>query len=431
MQMYVNTNHLIELFYSESQLFDLEGKLFVRTELNKQKQPSSTTTTTTTTGNYQKCFCRLRGNLLLIADISTFINSISNLSICLVILNNFQIKLTEVSAQDEFCITLNNNHNNKSNQYVEKYYFICNSRSERDKWVENINLVSFNFLKPIYQVYSENFNKKRNNEIIFTKSFEVNVQLSTINSLNNNNNNNNLFILIKCNNLLITPTIDPFVYVKVFYRKLYIDQYWHYLGSTEVIQSKSPQFDCAINLPDQLVQQANLKLELKFELYNIVEQVFDTSYLAAYGYFIFYYNKVFNNSNNNYNFCNKVKLCTLDNNNHLFKGILSFTVFRNHFGNNKLRKSFSLEEFPYSKLDFTAKTSNFQIKGSLPNLTMNCDNDQFYNMGSSFTDDPYNIFNNTICKKFLFKTHSNSSFIILEEFMSESKFVFLIPQILM
>lgn len=393
--MHVNADHLVELFYSESQLFDREGRLFVRAE---SKQAIAR--------HYQKCICRLRGNLLLIADVSSS-HSISEESICLIVLNNFEIKLCEESKNYEFCIHLNL----KSAQFLEKYYFICNSRSERDKWIESIYLASFNFLKSIYRTLCDDYEKKQEREITPNS-----VSQSAENVQSNRLNQSNGFLVIRCDNLLCTPTIDPFVYVKVFYRRLYIDLCWHYLGSTEVIQSKSPQFNCAINLP--LLELAIF--ELKFELYHVLEQEFDTSFLSAFTYF------QFPRALTCHNCCFALHLFSLDNSHS--NGSLSFTLFGNRL-KSKLRKRLSLKEFCLQRKNFALqlKPINRQASQSLPNLVMNTEN-EFHNAVNS---SEFNVFSNPITKSFSFKAYSNSADLILEEYMAESKFVFLIPQILM
>ena len=388
--MHINLENLVELFYSESRLFDFEGKLFVRLENNKQS-----------TANYQECLCRLRGNLLLIGQIiSSPKANTSHLAISLVILNKFEIKLCEEAKHYEFCIHLNKSAN------FEKYYFICNTNTERDKWIQSIYLASFDFLKSVQRALKDKLNEKQENEIKLKSCNQI-VTIQASPTLQPNR-----FLLVKCDSLLLSSAIDLFVFVKVYYRKLYLDQRWTYLASTELIQSQSPQFSSRINLPSHPL------IELKFELFKVIEPELDTSFLAAFAYFLI-------SSTNKCPSHYQVPLVGLDHNQPI--GLLLFSLIIE--SRSQIRKSISLVELATTNKSLGSSKFFKVFKRSSSSFDMNLETETQHNRQAGTAN--FDIFFNTLHKKFSFHVLPDRSDLTIEEFMSESKFVFLIPQILM
>lgn len=397
--MQVNTEHLVELFYSGSPLFDIEGRLFVQQVVSKQ----------TSSRQFQECICRLRGNLLWICELGgttapadSSSNKLNNdPSIALVILNKFEIKLCEESKHYEFCLQLN-----KSANFIEKYNFICSSRSERDKWIESIYLASFEFLKSVHRALSDNFNDRR--------QIEVNVNSSRFTSYWNNSSSTSTtssvtssegcFISIRCDNLLHQVTFEPLVSVKVYSRRLYIDCKWQYLACTEEIPSRSPHFARWIHVP----LQRRTCVELKFEVYKAVNCL-GTAFLVAFAYCPLPRKEHFPNRFH-------LPLLAIDSN--ISVGYLSFTVHHPHQSlASNIRKCTSLETL----LSFKGTreiTGQFQRGQSSLNLAMETE--------------PLPPTDGKIYRrKFAFPVLSNKPELIIEETLEEVELSFKIPLILM
>ena len=379
--MHINAENIIELFHSKTFPCEKEGKLLVQCGNNDLLQKS-----------YHECLCRLRGNLLLVAELN---NSLAKTDyiVQLLVLNNFEIKLCDESKNYEFCIGLCNKHS--SNQ--SKYYFICESRSERDKWIESIYLASFNFLIPFHKALIDQIIRQNKTFLVDNNRIDTCHIGST-----------NQIITIKCDNIQCTSNFEPNLFVRVFYRRSYIDSTWNYLGTTEQIYSTSPNFCCGIGLP-----KSSLSLiELKFELHNVLEKHFQSSYLLAFAYFHF-----------NRNFIIDQKLYftiqLLSTVQYRSVGTLKFRIFKELYP--KMPKSLSLNNLSSTE-ELILKNSNLKSTSSMENLNEAIDSSR-----PCLNND---LFTNTISKRFSFQSRDSNQ-IVIEEFMSESKFSFLVPQILL
>ena len=380
--MQFDSDHLVQLFYSSSQLFDIEGRLFVQ-RVQSRQAPSER--------QYQECFCRLRGNLLLIGENCTAQQAPnldnegnSQLSIALVILNKFEIKLCDESKPKyEFCL-----HLHKSANFIEKYHFICASRSERDQWIQCLYFANFDILRSIHQALSDNFKEKLQNEVNLKYNYGSPLNLGS---------SEGCFIRIKCDQLLHQVNIDPFVYVKVFARQLYIDRKWRYLARTEQIQSRSPLFASWIHVP----YPRNVNVQLKFEVYKSVDFL-DTAFLVALSYFIL---------PNNSQCENQYRLPLLGINDKQSFGTLSFKAIHRSQP-NPLNKCTSLETLQPPR-------SDNQLAMSTSNLTALDSESIIFNDGKVFR------------KEFAFQVLSGKPELIIEETLEEVDLSFKIPLILM
>lgn len=402
--MLVHGEHLIELFYADSQHFDIEGKLLVQRDQRKQQtkstwSSSSSSSSSSVIRRYQVCLCRLRGNILLVADICSSTKLIDLRTLNVIILKNFDINLCEESNQFEFCIRLNP----KNSHFTERYYFNFTSRNERDQWIQCIYLVSSPFLRSFKQALYEDLVRKQEANI------EWNESLENVNTISTLNLEKDIFILVKCDNLRLGGCIEPLVYINVYCRRKYIDQLWQSLGKTELIESRSPQFKCGISLP----AYPHSLIELKFELRTVIERRFDTSHLIAFAYF--HLNGHFNHSSNCKFNHHRLKVISVGSNKVV--GLLSFQV---HKRSNDIKKSLSLDNLT------CLNKSIISLAKSTSNLVMDRTADP--NGSNKKTN---KIFDNTISKRFVFKPFIHCQDLIIEESMSESKYAFLIPQTLL
>lgn len=356
--------NILELFHSKSSLFDREGRLLVQCGGGGYKDSQQ---------EFRECVCRLKGNLLLLAEIEK--RKTNDLFIHLLVLNNFEVKLSADWKDFEFCIVLN--HRNV--QPSDKYFFCCESRSERDKWIESIYLASYNFLVPFHKALSEQYSKH-----LKPQKCEENLLVDSTR-----------FMIIKCDNILCSVNFEPDLFVKVFFRRSFIDQCWRYLGHTETIASKSPQFSTGIRLPNFS------PLEFKFELHNVIERQFDISFLFASAYFYL------RSASDTEYFRTKLVGTTKQN----FVGSISFKVAKTH---PQVQRSLSLTVL--NRPGHILKRST-----SVPNMVTLINPTIVQN----------DLFNNTISRQFVFNVLQRKSSVMIEEQMSESKFVFLIPQILL
>ena len=536
----VPLEHLEELFCSPARqaLFDLEGRLLVQRQSGgrgqqQQQQPSSAVveslgqkSNNKSSSHYRECLCRLRGNLLLIAEVKPGNNSCGSGSsscdnnnshhpnqqqppqvitvfggasgLALVLLHRFEIKLVEERTttnnnsahltttngptslqqqqqqqQYEFVLSVNNNNGKVSSSSAsERYHFIAGSRAERDHWIQSIYLASFDFLRSIQRALRETLvEEKAKRSLLVAKSNFQTVQPFTryrtnrfVNShhfyRHHHNHHQHLnFLTIHCTSsvsrqlLQQHSTVEPFLFVKVFARLRHVDRAWSYLARTEPVASRAPLFASRITLPSffssscSLNSKEVLPFELKFELIKSTDGELDNAFLVAYAYARKWPIRQPSSSElsskgggHRKKKAFSVALISVDGSLRVV-GRLVFTLHQLRHSSlvsgrpSRLRASRSLESLYLSASSCGGHHHHLRRSSSSTHLIekamdggVNGHNDDGAVFGSS------NIFSNTLYKRFTFKVPTSSGAnvdLLLEEFMSESKFAFSIPQILM
>ncbi|UXI17127.1 Acyl-coenzyme A thioesterase 13 [Sarcoptes scabiei] len=423
--MHFEDEPLQNLFFADSNLFEKEGRLKIEDIIvgSTKSKPID-------------CFGRLRANLLLLAEIET--NSLtktnfhqddnnnnkddedeegdeingkemSNFKIHLLILNNFEIK----NIDDD----QNNHRNNRCYKIAEnddadddrndlcfylvlkqkiraetqrKFRFECESKKDRDEWIDRIASKSFCFFK--------NRKKSLSNDsrILRYKPFTNDCQQETLvecSDILNDRDRCVKYISICCDDITISINEPSSLFlVKVFQRNNLLKQ-WQYVGATEPVRSRSPRFSQC--LPLKTIDHCDL---FKFELFNVIEQHLKFAYLIAFAYLEI--DHLQNDDNQIKRF--QTGLCSLDS-----------SGSTNLIG--KLKFSLSSAKKFIEPMSSLSVSSSFYEKKSF----------------KLFEQESNEFFNEPINRKFTFFIDDNHSNFTIHENMCDTKLVFDVPIILL
>ena len=218
-----------------------------------------------------------------------------------------------------------------------------------------------------------------------------------------------------------------FVYFKT------VENFWQFLGKTEASNSVNPYFDRCLTLPQTI--HSLTKIELKLNLYSLIETITNTKCLLGYSYLTFQI-KSFNKNKSIHRIdlkssVNKqiigVLTATLSHSNaksgQNLRKISSFDCIDCIEGNNT--NNYNRIEYDFNRNKSTKELNKIFRTNSLPNIC------EFAENMSNFEQMISNLFTNTICKSFQFSIPKQKTIAFIDEFMSESELSMSLPQILM
>lgn len=428
-QMLLENGNILDLLFADNDddmIFDKQGKLWInRNDLlmnigqDDPDQPSIVDD-----HQFNQYYCRLRGNLLFVVD--SFDNkSKQQPSLNLIILSKkFTIKLCDSTTTSksssllfEFCLLLNVAPKNKTTTItttVEKYRFACDQIEDRDDWIKKIYLSSFEFLHTLHRALDEDFLLKKlkqnsnQTDHLIDDDDDDRIDQSPI----------NFHLIIGCDNvntLCNHSQTSPLLFLRVFLRKNQ-ESLWKFLGQTETIQSRSPQFVNSIRMLDFQQQE----IQLKFELYSVIESYFRIELFLAYAF-----DQIHQVSKQSINVINEVNLTNLKT--RKFVGHLKYQIIIDRQNDND------------GYLNDLSVNNHFQQRPQLDSIEMSgkLEKSGEFRMEKEHPDlgnIPETLFNQPpITRRLCFNPYdqSNLSKIIVEEFMQDSSFVFIIPLILL
>lgn len=319
--MLINHDNIIELFYSDSRLFDCEGKLLVAIVSHGDSRRSSLQSSSSQSSDFagslarklsikdhheggkdpqlnhstfKECFVRLRGNLLYIFNVGSHVrpqhsldrrqSSISNSSVSsssdggysgvaganlkLVVLNDIDVQvplesIVSTSNAPSFC-TANNS--------TSKFSFIITVNFNSVKFSEKyyfvchskkeqehwVQCLKLASLRVLKCLYSA---LKRDLKELQQKKQDEEKTLKQVQNdpAQASSPHPPTFILIKCEHLLYYSNLNPYVYVQVYRQTLLpYRSKWILMGRTETINSKAPHFSALINVfPEGGIEKGN------------------------------------------------------------------------------------------------------------------------------------------------------------------------------
>lgn len=392
--MHVENGNILDVLFAgkDSGLFAKQGKLWINDLFlnndndhdNHHQQPFDDHK------KFIQYYCRLRGNLLFVIDLDN--SKIISKPLNLIILSqNFNIKLCDSKPNCslfEFCLVLNVH---KDTNKKKNYHFACNTIEDRDDWIKNIYLASFHFLRSLHKALGDDFLQKQNS--YQHDAINDGVDYHHVDLLKY------LRIIIGCDNVLTLCNhsgTSPRFFIKLFSRNPLKKQEWKFLGQTESIQSKSPQFVNSISI---FIDVDNfLEIELKFELHYVIETHLKIEFLYAYAY-----EKIIANQ------------------------IDTPKIFKLNLKNPKTNKL--VGKLKFQIIDNSNDNSHHQFTlnhSKMSNKPIIIRNEHNENISS-------NLFNASSTKRLFFSAYDQSiaSKIILEECMQDTRFVFVIPMIIL